>query len=114
MLNILATGTLITDPQRRTSAAGKAYATASLRVPSDGADAVLVSLIAFATDAVDALLADSKGDALAVAGRAKLSIWTGRDGAACHGLAVTAERALSPYMLDKKRTAVRESEETPA
>ncbi|OGA13746.1 MAG: hypothetical protein A3H32_14395 [Betaproteobacteria bacterium RIFCSPLOWO2_02_FULL_63_19] len=114
MLNILATGTLVADPQRRTSAKGATYATASLRVPSDGADAVLVSLICFATDAVDALLAHAKGDALAVAGRAKLSSWTGRDGAECHGLAVTAERVLSPYMLDKKRTAARESEEVTA
>ena len=114
MLNILATGTLISDPQRRTSAKGATYATGSLRVPSDGADAVLVSLIAFATDAVDALLAHSKGDALAVAGRAKLSSWTGRDGNEAHGLSVVAERILSPYMLDKKRTAARVAEEEPA
>ena len=114
MLNILATGTLTSDPVRRVSGKGATYATGSLRVPSEGADAVLVSLIVFNADACDALLAHAKGDALAVAGRAKLSQWTGRDGAECHGLAVTAERVLSPYMLDKARKAARDSEEVPA
>ncbi len=61
MLNILATGTLINDPVSRTSATGKRYCTASLRVPSEDAEAMLVSIIAFSADAAAGLLALSKG-----------------------------------------------------
>ena len=43
MLNILASGTLVSDPRHRTSAAGKAFATAEIRVPAEDADPVLVS-----------------------------------------------------------------------
>ena len=57
MLSILATGTLVADPRRRTSATGKDYATASLRVPAEDAEAMLVSLIAFNADAVAVILA---------------------------------------------------------
>ena len=75
MLNVLASGTLIADPRRRTSAAGKDYATTSLRVAAEDADQILVSVIAFAPDAVAALLALQRGDSCAIAGRAKLTSW---------------------------------------
>jgi single-stranded DNA-binding protein len=92
-LHILATGSLTADPVRRTGASGKDFATATLRVATDD-DAVLVSLIAFG-DAAETLLAHRQGSALAVAGRAKLSSWTGRDGAEHHGLSVVAEQIAS-------------------
>ena len=78
MLNILATGTLVSDPMQRQSAAGKAYATASMRVPTEDGEAMLASLIAFNADAVTSLLALSRNDPLSVAGRAKVSEWLGR------------------------------------
>ena len=109
MLTVLALGTLMNDPQPRTSAGGKDYATALMRVPSEGADAILVSLVAFNPDTVTALLAHSKSDALAVAGRAKLSSWNGRDGDEVHGMNVIADRILSAYMVDKKRQAANEA-----
>lgn len=102
MLNILATGTLVTDPKRRTSAGGKDFATASMRVPADGSEAMLVSIIAFNTNAVTALLALAKGDACVVAGRAKLTSWE-KDGAQHHGLSVTADQVLSMYQIEKRR-----------
>jgi len=71
MLSVLASGTLTRDPMECTSAAGKPYATALLRVPCEDADALHCSLIAFAPDVVRALMALAKGDSLAVAGRAK-------------------------------------------
>lgn len=95
-LAILATGTLVRDPEPRQSRAGKPYATALLRVPTDGEEAVLVSLIAFTADAVDALLAHAKGDTVAVTGRGKLTTWE-KDGERRHGLSVTVEGLLSPY-----------------
>ena len=103
MLNILATGTLVSDPKSRQSATGKAYATASIRVPTDDGEAMVVSLIAFNARAVASLLALSKNDSLSVAGRAKLSEWAGQDGGVKQGLSVVADQVLSVYQIEKKR-----------
>lgn len=105
-LSVLASGTLVRDPERRTSTAGRAYATALLRVPCEGEDAVLVSLIAFSSTSAEALLAHAKGDSLAVTGRAKLTSWA-KDGEQRHGLSVTVEGVLSPYQLEKRRSRAR-------
>jgi single-stranded DNA-binding protein len=110
VLNVLASGVLVAQPQRRTAAAGKDYATCTMRTATDGADAVLCSLIAFAPDAVDALVALGKGDALAIAGRAKLSNWIGKDGNEAHGLSVVADKVLTVYAAAKTRKAARDSE----
>lgn len=113
MLSTLASGTLIADPRRRTSATGKDYATAALRVPVEDGEALIASLICFDEHAVTALLALAKGDACAVAGRAKLSTWE-KDGQQRHGLSVTVDRVLTAYHAGKMRKAVREDEEQPA
>jgi len=102
MLNVLCTGTLIGDPRQRTTATGKPYATASMRVPAADSDAMLVSVIAFAPDAVAAILALAKGDSCAVAGRGKLTSWE-KAGEQKHGLSVVADKVLTPYMVDKQR-----------
>ena len=91
-LYILATGSLAADPVRRTGAKGD-YATGLLRTATDDGS-VLISLIAF-NDAAEALLEHRHGSTLSVSGRARLSSWTGRDGAECHGLAVVAEQITS-------------------
>lgn len=113
MLSILATGTLVNDPKSRMSVTGKAYATASMRVPAEDSGAVLVSIIAFASDAVQAILALQRGDSCSIAGRAKLTSWT-KDGEEKHGLSVVADRVLSAYAAGKARKAARESEEVAA
>jgi single-stranded DNA-binding protein len=102
MLSVLATGTLVSDPRRRTTAAGKAFATALLRVPSEDADAMLVSIIAFDADAVAALLALAKGDACAISGRGKLTSWD-KAGEEKHGLSVVADKVLTVYQAGKLR-----------
>ena len=114
MLSVLATGTLAADPVRRVSAKGSTFATGLLRIPCDGADATLASLICFDSGAVQALLALHKGDAVSVAGRAALSSWTAKDGTERHGLSVTADRVLSAYQAGKQRKAAREAEEVTA
>ena len=111
MLNILATGTLVSDPKSRQSATGKAYATASMRVPTEDGEAMLASLIAFNADAVAALMALSKGDSLSVAGRAKLSEWAGQDGVEKRGLSVVADQVLTVYQIEKKRRQASQSAE---
>ena len=77
---------------RRAGAKGD-FATATLRVATED-DAILVSLIAFG-DAAETVLAHRQGAALAVAGRARLSSWTGKDGTERHGLSVVAEQVAS-------------------
>jgi len=105
-LQVLASGTLVRDPEARTSQAGRRYATGLLRVPVDGDEAVLVSLIAFSQTAAEALLANAKGDSIAVTGRAKLTSWE-KDGEQRHGLSVVVEGVLSPYQLEKRRSRAR-------
>jgi single-strand DNA-binding protein len=103
-LAILAQGSLVADPQERTSAKGGSYVTAQLRVATDDAP-ILVSIIAFADTAVTALLALRKGDAAAVTSRAKLTTWSGKDGEAHHGLSLVADAVLTVYQAGKRRTA---------
>ena len=103
MVNILALGTLASDPRPRETTSGKPYATASMRVPTEDGEAMVVSLIAFNASPVASLLALSKNDALSVTGRAKLSEWVGPDGVEKHALSVVADQVLSVYQIEKKR-----------
>jgi single-stranded DNA-binding protein len=106
MLNVLVTGTLVRDPQERQSAKGKAFVTASMRVPVEEGESILVSLIAFSDSAVSGLRALSNGDALAVSGRGKLTEWE-KNGEQHRGMSVVAERVMTLYQLEKKRSKAR-------
>jgi single-stranded DNA-binding protein len=92
-LFVLVVGTLISAPQRRTSNAGAVFATATVRLPTD-TGTVLVSTVAFNARA-DELLRHQQGEAIAVAGRAKFTSWTAKDGAEKHGLSVVVEQIAS-------------------
>lgn len=107
MLNVLASGALIKDPQQRTAATGKPFATALLRVPVEDGEPVFASLIAFESAAVDALLALAKGDSVAVSGRGKLTTWQGQNGEQRHGLSIVVDRVLTAYQAGKQRKAAR-------
>lgn len=91
-LYTLATGSLISDPVRRSGAKGD-FATATIRTATDDG-AILVSVIAFGDQAAQ-LLAHQQGTAVAVAGRATLRTWTGKDGEAKCGLSVVCEQIAS-------------------
>lgn len=102
MLSVLLQGQLLNDPQARTSANGRTYATATVRTPTDE-DALLCSVICFDDNAVESLLQLGKGDAVAVSGTAKLTKWTGKDGAEHTGLSITGHKVMSNYTATKKR-----------
>ena len=89
----LAAGTLVADPHRREGAKGR-FATATLKVAADSADAILGSVIAFGDEA-ERLPSHAKVNAVAVSGRARLTSWTGRDGTERHGVSVAAEQITS-------------------
>ena len=82
-------GTLITDPRSRAGATGP-FTTAPVRV-IDGDEATMVSMISFGGNA-ERLLDFSKGDAITVSGRTRLTNWTGRDGAEKHGISVVVDQ----------------------
>jgi single-stranded DNA-binding protein len=84
-----------------------------MRVPVEDGEAMLASLICFNADAVAAILALSKGDACAIAGRAKLSEWE-KNGETHHGLSVVADKVLTVYAAGKARKSARDAEESPA
>lgn len=71
-----------------------------------------MSLIAFG-GAAEQLGALSKGDALAVNGRAKVKTWQDRDGTTKAGLSVTADAVMTPYQLTRKRARVQASGAAP-
>ena len=87
-LHVLVSGPLFADPQRRVGAKG-VFATGTVHVRGD--EPTLVNTIAFQQQA-EQLLDLVKGDAIAVSGPARLTSWTGRDGAEKHGLSVIAQQ----------------------
>ena len=88
----LATGSLIGDPIRRSGQRGD-FATATLKVHSEGGEYILVSVIAF--DAAELLLSHRQGDAIAVAGRGGVRTWVGKDGETKAGLSLVADQVAS-------------------
>jgi single-stranded DNA-binding protein len=74
-----------------------------MRCPTEE-DSILVSLVAFSDTARRGLSALTKGDALSVVGRAKLTSWE-KDGDTKFGISVIAEQVLSVYQLEKRRRA---------
>jgi single-stranded DNA-binding protein len=105
-LHAMVMGTLVADPVRRTGQAGKEFVTASMRVPVEGGEAFLASLIAFSSIATEALAQHAKGDTIVVGGRGNLKSWQGRDGQEQHGLGVVVEEVMSEYAFGKRRKAM--------
>jgi single-stranded DNA-binding protein len=112
-LDVLITGRMVKPAQQRTAANGNAFALAQVSVPTDGDESLLASCIAFSRSAVDGLLALDKGDAVALAGKAKLSTWTGSDGATKVGLNVTVDAVLTAYHVQRKRKAAQGDDREP-
>ena len=98
----LISGHLTSDPAQRIGASGKPYTTASIR-----ADELLASVIGFG-ELAEQLVGFSKGDAVAVGGKAKLTQWTGKDGGERHGisLVVSSIAAAKPAPRPPARPAV--------
>jgi single-stranded DNA-binding protein len=103
-ISALITGKLIADPERRNGSSGKPFALARLAAATEDGDA-LVSVIAFGS-VCEQLAELGKGDAVALTGRAKVTMWTDRGGNAKAGLSVTADALLTAYHLRRKRQAM--------
>lgn len=104
-ITALVAGRLVAQPERRTGQSGKPFTLARIAAATEDGD-VLVSVIAFG-EAAAALAALGKGDSAAVTGRAKVSTWTGKDGALRSGLSITADAVLTAYQVRQRRAARR-------
>jgi single-stranded DNA-binding protein len=111
-LFLLATGPLLSDPVRRTARSGEDYATATVRVATDGADSILVSVIGF-KGCAEQLLAHHQGSTLAISGRAKMTSWVGKDGSPKTGLSVVVEQIASASSARRADVARRRDRATP-
>lgn len=76
MIDALISGRLAADPKPGTSKNGNTYATARVLVTANTEDRLSVSVIAFDTATVAALLAMGSGDAVALAGELTPKVWT--------------------------------------
>lgn len=90
MIRCLITGKLHDTPQSRTSATGNTFAIGKIRADDKGGAWVWVSVIAFGEEA-ERLLKLKAGDAVAIGGRAELSVWQDRDGNHHPGLSLVAD-----------------------
>ena len=107
MFDALISGKLYGAPKQGTSKNGNPYATAKMRAPTgtDG-ETLFCNIIAFAGNAVQALMALGDGDAVAVAGAVKLGSYQAKDGQTRIGVDVTAHQVLTAYHVSKKRKAI--------
>ena len=103
MIRALATGTLYGSPQTRTSAAGNTFAIAKVKADDKGGAWVWVSVIAFGAEA-ERLLELKAGDAVAIGGRAELSVWEDRDGNHHPGLSLVVDELAALKGKPKPRT----------
>lgn len=106
MIGAVVSGVMVSDPVERTTQAGKAFVTASLRVPA-GEEAVFVSIACFDPTAAARLLQMRKGGNVAACGVLEVNNWTTQAGEARTGWRLTASEILTAYGASKKR---RESE----
>ena len=89
MIRALITGKLHDTPQARTSATGNTFAIAKMKADDKAGAWVWVSVIAFGAES-ERLLELKAGDAVAIGGRAELSVWQDRDGNHHPGLSLVA------------------------
>ena len=90
MIRVLLTGKLHDAPQERESANGNTYAIAKVKADDKGGNWIWASVIAFGVEAERLLLRDA-GDAVAISGRAELSVWTDKEGNSRPNLSVLAD-----------------------
>ena len=106
MIDALITGRLAADPKPGTSRNGNAYATARVMVTSNAEERLSVSVIAFDSATVVALLAMGSGDTVTLAGELTPKVWTDKHGTAQPSADLKAHAVLTPYHVSRKRRAM--------
>lgn len=106
MFEVLISGKLVRDPQVRTGQSGKPFTTALVKIPVEGEESNLASVISFG-ETGERLGRLKANDAVCLSGSAKLSSWE-RDGELRHGLSVTASAILTLHDASKRQGAAPE------
>jgi single-stranded DNA-binding protein len=106
VIDALIAGRLHGKPAERTSKAGKAYATAKLRVSLGSGEIVWVGVVAFSDSAMAALLSLEDGDSAALAGALNASAYTDKDGHAQPSLDLVVHQLVTPYNVGRRRKAM--------
>ena len=104
-LDVLAQGKLLRPPEQRTASTGRPYALAAVAISMDGDAEIVATVFAFRSEAQAALLALDKGDAVAVAGRGKVSVYQPAQGEPRPNLSITADVVTTAYHVRRKRQA---------
>lgn len=107
MIDALIAGRIFGKPAERESKAGKAFATAKVRVATREGESVFVNVIAFAPPAVTALLALEDGAGVALARELTPGVWTDKDGKARPSLDLVAHQVLTEYHIARRRKLIR-------
>jgi len=106
VIDALIGGSIVGQPQEKTSGSGRTYVQCKLRVPA-GEDAVFVLVTAFDGEVRRALLAHASGDSIAVSGPMKLGIWTPPNGGEARvNVSMVAHALVSAYSVKRRRAAV--------
>ena len=106
MIRALIDGTLHTDPQRRTTTTGNAYALARVSVPMGEEGRIFCSVICFDTAAVDRLFQLKSGAFVAMAGTLKVGTWQAKDGTIKPSLDMVADEVAATTPRPRKPRAV--------
>ena len=106
MIDALVAGKIHGQPAQRTTKAGKPFALCKVRVSTSPEDSIFVSVIAFDSDPVNAIMALNQGDSVALSGTIKPGVWTDNQGNTKPTLDMTAALVLTPYHVSRKRRAV--------
>ena len=102
MLDVLISGKVKGTPEVKTSERGNRYGRCRVLVSVEGEDAVLASVTA-SSDQVETLAKLKDGDAVSIAGSAKLSHWNGKDGETRVGVQVAAGAVMGVYAARQRR-----------
>lgn len=105
MIDALIAGRLYGAPAQREGRSGP-YAVAKVRVSVRDGEAYFVHVIAFAEQAVSALLALSDGDSVALSGELTPKVYQPKDGPPRPSLDLLAHAVLSAYHVHRKRQAI--------
>lgn len=107
MIDALIGGKIASKPERRQAKDGKPFAVVRLSVPDrEGCDH-LVQAIAFDPEAVSALLALDKGDAVSVAGELSAAVYQPEGKEPRTSLRLLVHGVLSAYVVKRKREAAK-------
>jgi single-stranded DNA-binding protein len=113
MIDALCSGTLVDKPASRTSKKSQPFATCKVRCATRDGNALFVSVIAFASQAVQTLLALDAGDTAALSGELSVAVWRDRDGEPRPQLQLLAHAVMSLYAVSRRRAAVRDAAAEP-